>query len=56
MRKLKFFWNKIHYHLKPGDSVKLARKMGVRFTAEPGCEKCRILSEPYGLGKDTYDV
>lgn len=46
---------KLHYHIKPGDSVKIARKMGVRFTAEPGKEKCRILSEPYGVfGSEPY--
>ena len=55
MGRLKTILNKIYYHIKPGDSVKLARKMGVRFTAAPGQEKCRILSEPYGVfGSEPY--
>ncbi len=46
---------KIHYHLQPSDSVKIARKMGVRFTAEEGKDKCRILSEPLGVfGSEPY--
>ena len=55
MGRLKTILKKMRYHLKPGDSVKMAREMGVRFTAEPGKEKCRILSEPYGVfGSEPY--
>ena len=47
--------HKLHYRIKPGDSVKIARKIGVRFTAEQGKEACRILSEPYGVfGSEPY--
>ena len=47
--------HKLHYRIKPGDSVKIARKIGVRFTTEKGKEKCRILSEPYGVfGSEPY--
>ena len=41
--------HKIHYRIKPGDSVRIARKIGVRFTADPGEENCRILSESLGV-------
>ena len=47
--------HKLHYRIKPGDSVKIARKIGVRFTSEPGKERCRILSEPLGVfGSEPY--
>lgn len=47
--------HKLHYRIRPGDSVKIARKIGVRFTAEAGKEKCRILSEPLGVfGSEPY--
>ena len=47
--------HKIHYRIKPGDSVRIARKIGVRFTADPGEENCRILSEPLGVfGSEPY--
>ena len=35
MGRLKQIVRKLRYRLKPGDSVKLAREIGVRFTAEP---------------------
>ena len=55
MRRLKQIIRKIRYRLKPEDAVKLARKIGVRFTAEPGKEKCRILSEPSAIfGSEPY--
>lgn len=55
MGRLKQIIRKLHYRLKPGDAVKLARKIGVRFTAEPGKEKCRILSEPSAMfGSEPY--
>lgn len=57
MGRLKQIVRKLHYRLKPGDAVKLARKIGVRFTAEPGKEKCRILSEPMAMfGSEPYLV
>lgn len=57
MRRFKQIIRKIRYRLRPGDAVKLAREMGVRFTAEPGQEKCRILSEPSAIfGSEPYLV
>ena len=55
MGRIKQIIRKIRYRLKTGDAVKLAREIGVRFTAEPGQEKCRILSEPSAIfGSETY--
>ncbi len=49
--------HKIHYHLRPGDAVKIARKIGVRFTSEPGNERCRILENPLNVfGSEPYLV
>lgn len=54
-KRIKQIIRKIHYRLKPGDAVRLAREIGVRFTAEPGKEKCRILSEPSAMfGSEPY--
>jgi acetyltransferase-like isoleucine patch superfamily enzyme len=55
MGRVRQILDKIHYHIKPSDSVKLARKMGVRFTAASGQEHSLILSEPYGVfGSEPY--
>lgn len=55
MGRLNQIIHKLHYRIKPGDSVKIARKIGVRFTSESGKEKCRILSEPLGVfGSEPY--
>ena len=57
MGRVRQILDKIHYHIKPSDSVKLARKMGVRFTAASGQEHCLILSEPHGVfGSEPYLV
>lgn len=55
MGRFKQIIRKLHYRLRPGDAVKIARALGVRFTAEPGKEKCRILSEPSAMfGSEPY--
>ena len=55
MGRLKQIIRKLRYRLKPGSAVKLAREMGVRFTAEPGKERCRILAEPLAtFGSEPY--
>ena len=55
MGRLKQIIRKLRYRLNPGKAVKLAREIGVRFTAEPGNEKCRILSEPSAMfGSEPY--
>jgi len=57
MGRLRQIMRKLHYRLKPSDAVKIARKIGVRFTAEPGKERCRILSEPSAVfGSEPYLV
>ena len=57
MGRLSQIMRKLHYRLKPSDAVKIARKIGVRFTAEPGKERCRILSEPSAVfGSEPYLV
>lgn len=49
------FIDKINYHLRPSSAVKIARKIGVRFTAEKGKEGCRILGDPYAVfGSEPY--
>lgn len=48
---------KLYYRMKPSASVKIARKIGVRFADEPGKEKCRILTEPLAaFGSEPYLV
>lgn len=55
IKRLKQIIRKIRYRLKPTDAVKLAREIGVRFTAEPGEEKCLILVEPTAaFGSEPY--
>ena len=55
MGRLKQIIRKLRYRLRPGDAVKLAREIGVRFTAEPGKENCRLLSEPMAIfGSEPY--
>ena len=55
MRRLKQIIRKLRYRIRPGDAVKLARELGVRFTADPGKEKCLILSEPSAMfGSEPY--
>ena len=53
--RLKQIVRKIRYRLNPRNDVKIAREMGVRFTAEPGKEKCQFLSEPSAMfGSEPY--
>ena len=55
IKRLKQIIRKLRYRLKPTDAVKLAREVGVRFTAEPGKEKCLILVEPTAaFGSEPY--
>lgn len=55
MGRFKQIIRKLHYRLRPGDAVKLAREIGVRFTEESGKEKCRILVEPSAaFGSEPY--
>lgn len=57
MGRLKQIIRKIRYRLNPKCAVKLAREIGVCFTAEAGKEKCRILSEPSAIfGSEPYLV
>lgn len=54
-KRLKAIARKLCYRLAPGSAVKLAREIGVRFTVEPGKEKCLILSEPSAMfGSEPY--
>jgi acetyltransferase-like isoleucine patch superfamily enzyme len=54
-KRIKQIIRKIRYRINPGNAVKLAREIGVRFTAEPGKEKCRLLVEPLAaFGSEPY--
>lgn len=54
---LKSIIHKLHYRLRPSDAVKIARSIGVRFTAQPGQEKCRILNDPMAVfGSEPYMI
>lgn len=53
--RLKHMLRKIRFRLRPGDAVRMAREMGVRFVEEPGKEKCLILSDPFAMfGSEPY--
>ena len=55
MGRLKQIFRKLRYRLRPGDAVKLAREIGVRFTTKVGEEKCRLLVEPLAaFGSEPY--
>lgn len=55
MGRLKQIIRKLRYRIKPSNAVKLAREIGVRFTAEPGKENCRLLVEPLAaFGSEPY--
>lgn len=54
-RSLRQVFYKLWYRLRPLDGVKIARRIGVRFTTEPGKEKGLILVEPLAaFGSEPY--
>lgn len=55
MSRIKTILYKLWYRFRPSDSVKIARKIGVRFTEQMGKEQCRILYEPLSVfGSEPY--
>ena len=54
-KRIRQIFYKILYRIKPGLSVKIARKIGVRFDGAPGQENVRILTEPLAaFGSEPY--
>lgn len=57
MNKLEKYYYKIVYHFSNKIRVKIARKLGVRFTEKEGNEDCIILSNPFTIfGSEPYLV
>ena len=55
MNRITRYYYKIAYHFSKKIRVKIARKLGVRFTEKKGEERCTIMTNPFDIfGSEPY--